>query len=254
MGPYGQLRDSRTSLGAARLGLAGRGKAWRGAARLGRAGQGMGPYGQFNSWNVAWHGEAGRGKARRGTARQGVARHGVAWLGEAWHGAVWPIQERAQQMQQSRLFFGGIPTNREVNELMKLELAIDSVVSYEEIERLTGAKYRTNRFVGVTGHWRARLRREKGLLLKAGGGEFRVLSADGIQDEGGKRLHSIGRATGRLVRDVGMIDSAKLSTDERRAKHTLMFREAEALLDATRKSAKALLPPSPTQGVVRLRR
>jgi hypothetical protein len=157
-------------------------------------------------------------------------------------------------MQQSRLFFGGIPTSREVNELMRLDLAIDSVVPYEEIERLTGVKYRTNRFLGVTARWRTRLRREKGLLLKAGGGEFRVLSADGIQDEGAKRLHGIGRATGRLVRDVGLIDSKALSTDERRARHILMYREAEALLDQTRKSARALQPPAPVQGIVRLRR
>jgi hypothetical protein len=48
----------------ARLGEAGRGKAWLGGARQGEA----------------RHGSAGRGSAWHGQARQGEARHGKAWV------------------------------------------------------------------------------------------------------------------------------------------------------------------------------
>lgn len=150
-------------------------------------------------------------------------------------------------MMAGKLFLGGVPTQPDVDALMNLEIVAGSHVTYDEIEETTGVKYRTHRFSSVVMAWRKRLFRERGLQTKARGGAIHFLTADAALDEAGVKMIRVGRATGRVVRDVGMIHAAELGSDEKRARHTLMAREAAALLEAARAAHKSITGPAPTQ-------
>lgn len=150
------------------------------------------------------------------------------------------------RMGKSTLFFGGVPTAREVDLLMNAVVAEPGTsVAYGELSELCGEPVGTNRFKTIVSAWRRRVFRESGMLTKAEGGVVYFLTADAAQAEEIKHVNRIGRATGRHVRHVAAIRSEDLTTDERRAKHLLMVREGAALLEAVRSSARKIAEPSP---------
>lgn len=146
------------------------------------------------------------------------------------------------------LFRGGIPTGMDVDKLMKeIEVQPGTVVPYAEVERIMGVHLKATRFRSVTQAWRKRIFREKLLDSTAEGGEFYFLTADAAHDKGRRIIKQIGRATGRLTVRVDAIDANEL-TGPRREIHNLLRRESQAMLDAARKSAKAIAGPRPVQG------
>lgn len=155
----------------------------------------------------------------------------------------------------TRLFLGGTSTKPDVDLLMGIETSIGSYVPYEKIEEITGLKYRTPRWHTVVSAWRKRLFRERHLQTKASDGAIHFLTADQALDEGDVKLTRVGRATGRLARDVSAIKTSELSSEERRQRHYLMAREANALLEAARTARKtvALPAPAPTRPILMVR-
>jgi hypothetical protein len=150
------------------------------------------------------------------------------------------------------VFFGGVPTKREVDLLMEqVEAAPGSAVSYEKVARLIEVKANTSRFRTVTNVWRRRLFREHLTQTTAYGGAFHFLSADEAHDTGLRDIHRVGRSTGRLRTRIEAVHVAELS-EPRRDKHHLMRREMMAVHEAFQKSAKALAEPKPVSSVVRL--
>jgi Ca2+-binding EF-hand superfamily protein len=150
------------------------------------------------------------------------------------------------------VYFGGIPTKREVDLLMEqVEATPGTTVSYEKVARLIEVKVKSNRFLTVTNVWRRRLFRERMIQSEAFGGAFHWLSADEAHDVGLRDMHRVGRSTGRLRTRIEAVRTAELS-EPRRDKHHLMRREIMAVHEAFQKSAKALAEPKPVSSVVRL--
>ena len=150
------------------------------------------------------------------------------------------------------VFFGGVPTKREVDLLMEnVDATPGSAVSYEKVARLIEVKANTSRFRTVTNVWRRRLFREHLIQTTAYGGAFHFLSADEAHDTGLRDMHRVGRSTGRLRTRIEAVHITELS-EPRRDKHHLMRREMMAVHEAFQKSAKALAEPKPVSSVVRL--
>jgi hypothetical protein len=143
------------------------------------------------------------------------------------------------------IFKGGVPTKIEVDALMEnIDARHGTIVSFDEIERVIGVTRDKARFRSVVEAWRKRLFREKLIQTRSIAGELHLLSDDEAHDFGKSNLSRIGRATGRLCVRVEAVDATKLS-GERRDGHNLLRREANAMLDAARKSAKAIAAPKP---------
>ena len=68
-------------------------------------------------------------------------------------------------------------------------------------------------------------------------------------DHGRKDMHRIGRAAGKMVARIAVIDPDELST-ERRDRHHLLVREAQAMLEHARTSAKAIAAPKAVSATV----
>jgi hypothetical protein len=143
------------------------------------------------------------------------------------------------------LFRGGVPTGMDVDRLMKeIEISPGAQVDYSKVETILGVSRANNRFRSVTTAWRARAFRENALQSKAEGGMFLFLTADAAHDEAISSVKRVGRATGRLTKRVDAIDASEL-TGDRLARHSLLQREAAAMLEAMRRSAKSIVAPKP---------
>jgi hypothetical protein len=150
------------------------------------------------------------------------------------------------------VFFGGVPTKREVDLLLeRVDASPGNAVSYSDVARLIEVKANTSRFRTVTNVWRRRLFREQMIQTAAYGGAFRFLSADEAHDTGLRDMHRVGRSTGRLRTRIEAVPIAELS-EQRRDKHNLLRREVMAVQEALQKSAKVLSGPKPVSSVVRL--
>lgn len=149
-------------------------------------------------------------------------------------------------MAKSSLFLAGVPTTLEVNELSEnIHPEPGTSATYERITEIIGVKADTNRFRTCVRRWRSKLRREKGIQTRAGGGAVHFLTADAAVEENSERMRGAGRAVGRAVRDLGMVRQEELSTEEKRSRHRLLVREGAAILESHRAAAKRLAEPAP---------
>lgn len=144
------------------------------------------------------------------------------------------------------LFKGGLPTGMDVDKLMRaFNIEPGVQIAYGDIEKLLGISASDHRFRTVTNAWRKRVFREKLIQSVGEGGFIRFLTADEAHDRGRVGFRRIGRAAGRLATQVEAVNVENL-TGERRDAHNLLRREAHVILDAARKSAKAIAAPRPT--------
>lgn len=145
------------------------------------------------------------------------------------------------------LFQSGRSTEREVEALNRaFQPGPGKTVRYTDIATTIGEPAGSTRFRTVTKAWRKRLERS-GIMSVVSDGTLRFLTADEAQDRIPAALHRVGRAAGRLSKKVELIDPVDLSSDERRAQHSLERREMRHLTEEMRKSAKAILPPKPLE-------
>jgi uncharacterized protein (DUF885 family) len=150
-------------------------------------------------------------------------------------------------------FFGGVPTRRQVDILMREVNAIPGTeVSLETIAALIGEEPRSARCRTVAGVWRRRLYRERNIQTSGASGVIRLLTPDEAHDAGLRDVHRVGRATGRVHRRIDSIPAQELS-DRRRDQHNLMRREIAAIHAAIQQSARIIAGPKPvTASVVRM--
>lgn len=142
----------------------------------------------------------------------------------------------------SKLFFGGVPTGPDVDNLMKLEIVPGSEVSYAVIEEIISARAGSSRFRTVTSVWRKRIFRHRQIVSKAEGASIRFLTADEASDASRDDMHKIGRATGRAYTRVSSIKIEEL-TAQKREGHRLVVKEFDRMMTQAQQSAKAIAAP-----------
>lgn len=148
----------------------------------------------------------------------------------------------------ARRFFGGDSTKYEVDRLMELGLKPGGNISYEHVEQACGVSYGTNRWKTVTNQWRRRLMRENRLRVVVIDRTFRGLTPEEAVADGVDSLNRTGRQAARTHVRVEAVDASNLS-GQTLQQHTLLRREAAAVLSSVQNAAKAVAsPPAPVSG------
>lgn len=147
----------------------------------------------------------------------------------------------------SSRFIGGRSTQPEIDALSAaIVVEAGTSITHEEVARIAGIEAGSLRFNSVVHRWRRKIERATSIRVESRDRVFHFLTPAEALDRGRGDLHRIGRAAGRLNFRVGIIDTVALST-ERRAEHSLLAREASAVLDSVRRSAKAIAIPGPVR-------
>jgi hypothetical protein len=145
----------------------------------------------------------------------------------------------------SSRFIGGKDTTPEIEALRAaFNPRPGTSATHVDVANAAGLLPGSNRFVTVTQRWRKIIERETSTRVVSRDNVFHFLTADQALDVTRADLHRIGRATGRMSVRIGAINAAELS-GERKELHLLLSREAAALLDSARRSAKAIQGPKP---------
>lgn len=153
--------------------------------------------------------------------------------------------------KKGKLFYGGIPTGPDVERLMMLDISPGDSIEYAVIENTISVSRKDSRFYTVTRVWREQLLRDRRLHVVPCGGAFRALTPNEAISERIRGMHRIGRAAGREVRKVELIDLHALSDNEL-YQHRLIQRSARALLAAAQKACERIAPPSTYQSYRKL--
>lgn len=147
----------------------------------------------------------------------------------------------------SNLFLGGKSTNPEVDAIMRAFKPIAGErISYEDIAGVIGVDVSDNRFRTITNRWRKIIEKQHQVRITVEDRHFVFLTSNQALDYSRRDFHRLGRATGKMVSRVSIIDPTQLS-DERKEEHLLTQREAHAFLDHVRKSTKTIAAPKPTK-------
>ena len=144
----------------------------------------------------------------------------------------------------SSVFFGGVPTEIEVN-ILRTKYPTPTVGdswSYEEISQAIEVPVGTNRFKTVTTAWRRSVERENGIVIATDRqGNFKVLDDSGKAGMSKDKLLSAGRMARRSRKVAGLVDPTQLS-DEQRKEFDHVTKVSATILQATRLKSKAALP------------
>ncbi len=144
--------------------------------------------------------------------------------------------------ERAKLYFGGLPTEMDVRRLRDaFTPKVGTGVTYEEIENVIGARYKSGRFDSVTSAWRRGLMRE-GFDTARYDGAVRFLTADEVHDECQGGLVRQRRSARRLCIRTEAIDPKALGG--RHAKeHELLRLRARRIFDDTARTIKEITPP-----------
>lgn len=152
----------------------------------------------------------------------------------------------------SKKFIGGKDTNPEI---AAISAAITPIpggsISHDDLAAAAGLDPNSTRFTTVAKRWRKLIERNSAIRIESRDRVFHFLTADEAVRRGKEDMQRIGRATGRLHVRVASIDIAALS-EPRKAEHFLLAREAAAMLESARRSAKAIQGPQAVRPGLRL--
>jgi hypothetical protein len=142
------------------------------------------------------------------------------------------------------LFIGGKDTTPEVDMLREaISIKAGASVSHDRVAEIIGVPADTGRFNSVVQRWRKMVWRDFNIRMVSRDRVFMFLEPNAASDASWRDMRLSGRAIGRMTVRAAAIDVMALSRD-RRDRHLLLVRESNALLEATRKSAKVIAAPT----------
>lgn len=148
-------------------------------------------------------------------------------------------------MAINEVFFGGVPTDIEINRLKQAypydKLEVGTTFSHKDIEEAAGVRYGTFRYRTVTNRWRTSIERETtGLTLGAVKGVgFKVLEDDEKVDHSSAKLRSSRKCVLRSMKYLSRTDVRKLSDNNKKVyEHNLHISAAILLTSKTKSTAK----------------
>ena len=150
------------------------------------------------------------------------------------------------------LFFGGIPTQPDVDKLEKVYgiPAIGTVIPYQAIADLLGIALESSRFKTVTGQWRKKLDRIHNIVFRCiPGAAFEVADSHGRVDLASRGYKMGVRKVVRCSNIAARTDRSTLSAEESRVCDHLE-RVASAHLLAAKTSAKEVRYQFEAKGAV----
>lgn len=159
-------------------------------------------------------------------------------------------------MEKGKVYFGGIPTEPDVNKLMD-KFPVNMLnpgfeITYEEVAKVIDEKIGSSRWRSVTNAWRNKMESKYNKYVscssrKSDGGDetygvFVVLTEGGKVQLGGKKVKSAARAARKAVRVLTNV-SYKALKDEEKRDYDLSLARAGAIITAAQvRSGKSLLP------------
>ena len=143
-----------------------------------------------------------------------------------------------------RLFFGGVPTDRDVKALIALGVEPGMDLAYELVEKTIGVLRTEHRFGSVVTAWRRRVFREHRLRIRRQGGVFRFLTSEECLTQSTIDMHRVGKAIGRTTVYIDAVRTDDLD-DEGLRRHALLRQNAHVVLNATREACKEIALPKP---------
>lgn len=145
-------------------------------------------------------------------------------------------------MSNEKLFFGGLPTEYDVNALREhyseTQMKPGTIMPYKEVERIIDCEKGSCRFQTVTNRWRRLVEKESGFIIGTERGVgFKVLKENQKVDLGFSKLRSAVRSSRRAYVVAGSVNVAKLSTDDRN-RLTFVQKKASAVICAAQQKGK----------------
>ena len=149
---------------------------------------------------------------------------------------------------ENKLYFGGIPTEPDVNRLIDAfsvdDLKPGTQISYNETARIINQKVRTYRWKTVTTSWRKKLENDYNIILVCipESQAFEVLTEPGKVKLSRSKLRSSVRLARRSIDVSGRVNLKALSDEERKA-HDFNCNKASAVIASGQlRSAQKQLP------------
>lgn len=149
---------------------------------------------------------------------------------------------------KSGIYFGGIPTEPDVNKLAEVfktqEMVPGKQILYSEVCDIIKQKPGSSRWRSVTDAWRKKIEKDGNVIMSCDSFKqaFCVLSEGGKVEFSGKKLRSAVTFAKRSFIVSGMIDVKQLS-EEDRCKHEFnTLKSANVIALAQLRSNKNLLP------------
>lgn len=155
----------------------------------------------------------------------------------------------------AQVFKGGVPVEPEIRALMTAFTSEtwpeSAVVSYQQIEAVTGAKYGTNRARTIVASWRRKLAREQNVDTEVVPCVGVKKLAPGARLEAGQRDgRKSTRAFRRALIRVNAVPAEKLTPEELHSKdHTV--RLFSSVVSAAQSACREISAPKPVQALPR---
>lgn len=140
-------------------------------------------------------------------------------------------------MANSKLYFGGIPTEIDIRKLREAypdgSLTVGRIINYTEVEALLRMKRTDNRWRTVTHRWRRLVEKESGVIVGTVDGEaFKVLDDHETLDTACGKLRTSVRCARRSLVLNTYVDRKKLTAEEGK-RHDFLSARGAAIMAAT---------------------
>ncbi len=132
-----------------------------------------------------------------------------------------------------KVFFGGMPIKPDVDRLLSVfsKITHGDVIKHEDVARVIGQPYKSNRYRGVVAAWINSVRTQTAMqIVGEFGVGFRVLTHDEASKRGDKYLKHIRRTAykGSVLNDA--VDTNQLS-EQGKSQHQIRRRHLHLLAD-----------------------
>jgi hypothetical protein len=152
------------------------------------------------------------------------------------------------ETRKSSVFFGGIPTEPDVNKLLEeinvKEMKPGETVPYSDVGIVIGQRVGTSRWRSVTNAWRKRLEKDYNIIIGCKSFEkaFCILTEGGKVNLSGRKLRSAVTMARRSYKISGYVDVKKLTEAEKKDYEHFTLKSANILATAQLRGGKNLLP------------
>lgn len=150
--------------------------------------------------------------------------------------------------EKSNVYFGGIPTEPDVNRLMDAfqvqKMAAGDMIPYSKISDVIGQEKESRRWTSVTNAWRKKIEKDYGIILGCDpfNRAFRILPEGGKVQLSRKKLRAAVSSARRSYIISGLIDVKQLTKDEKREHDFNLTRSGNLLASAQLRSNNKHLP------------
>ncbi len=149
-------------------------------------------------------------------------------------------------MAKARAFFGGVPTDPEINRLKAHfppgDLFEGRIITHDQVAEIIHAPYGSSRYKTVTTRWRNQVTRNYGIMVgSVAGVGFKILNDAEKVDQQARHLKSSLVQNGKSFLVASTVDEGNLTAQKRKEYEHYLLRSI-AVQQAIQLKSKAQLP------------